>query len=157
VNEIPITEKTFVMIKPSGIRRGLIGEILKKLEQRGFKIVAMNMKWIDKNHAKRHYEEHKEKSFFGELIENISSGPVVSMVIEGVNAIKGVRKIVGSTNPEDATPGTIRGDFAHTLAKGGKNLIHASENKEDAEKEIELWFSPDDLHSYVRNEENDVF
>ena len=154
---IPVTEKTFVMIKPGGVRRGLIGEVIKRFEQRGLKIVAMNMKWINKEHARKHYVEHKEKDFFDEIIESITSGPVVAMVIEGVNAVKGVRKIVGSTNPEDAAPGTIRGDFAHALVWGGKNIIHASANKEDAENEIELWFSPNDINTYSRDDEKDVF
>lgn len=157
MSEIPTTENTFVMVKPDGVRRGIVGEIIKRLEQRGLKIIAMNMEWIEKTKASKHYREHREKEFFDELIQGIVSGPVVAMVVEGIEAIAVVRKIVGSTNPKEALPGTIRGDFGHTLPKGGKNMIHASANKQDAEREIELWFSPDDIHSYSRDEETDVF
>lgn len=157
MNRVISTENTFVMIKPDGVRRGLIGDIIKRIEQRGLKIIAMDMKWVEKTHAGKHYKEHKKKDFFDEIVEGIVSGPVVAMVVEGIDAIAVMRKIVGSTNPKQAMPGTIRGDFAHTLPTGGKNIIHASSDAKDAEREIELWFGPDDIHSYSRDEEMDVF
>ncbi len=157
MSEIISPEKTFVLLKPDAVRRGLMGEIIERFEKRGLKIVGMKMIFIEKEHAKRHYKEHEGKPFFDELVGFITSGPVVAMVIEGVNAIKVVRKIVGSTNPLDAMPGTIRGDFAHNLPAGGKNLIHASANEQDAEREIELWFSPDEINTYSRDDEVDTF
>lgn len=156
MNEIPPLQKTLVVIKPDGVRRGLIGEIISRFEKRGLKIVGMKMTRVQRDMAEKHYEAHKGKEFYIGLIEFITSGPVVAMVVEGVNAVRVVRKIVGSTNPEEAAPGTIRGDFAHTLPHGGKNLIHASGNEEEAEKEIELWFSPDEIHSYTRADEGEV-
>jgi nucleoside-diphosphate kinase len=157
MNSIPMTEKTLVLLKPDAVRRGLTGEIISRFEKKGLKIVSMKMVMIQKDKADKHYEEHKGKDFFDEMIGFITSGPVVAMVIEGINSIKIVRKIVGSTNPEEAIPGTIRGDFAHNLPHGGKNLVHASANEEAAEREIELWFGPDDIVTYTRNDEYDVF
>ena len=156
-------ERTFVAIKPDGVRRGLIGEIIKRLEQRGLKIVGMKMIWVDEKFASEHYFEHKDKSFFGRLKEYLTSGPVIAMVIEGADAISVVRKIVGPTSGDVAPPGTIRGDFGHMGVKHADekgrtyfNLIHASDNKENAEREIKLWFSPEELHTYKRVDENEV-
>ena len=148
-------QRTLVLIKPDGVKRALMGEIIKRFEQRGFKIVGMKMVWIDDEFASTHYAEHVGKSFFDELLTFITSSPVLAFVVEGVNAIKGVRKIVGATNPEDSVPGTIRGDFAHSLVEG-QNLIHASANVDDASKEIKLWFKPEELHSYSRSDEKHV-
>ncbi|MBI4153718.1 nucleoside-diphosphate kinase [Candidatus Woesearchaeota archaeon] len=148
-------ERTFVAIKPDGVQRGLIGEIIKRFEQRGLKVVALKLALVDNALADEHYAEHKGKKFFSGLKEFIRSGPVVAMVIEGVHAIEQVRKIVGSTEPKSSALGTIRGDFAHVSyayadQKGitVKNLIHASANNQDAGREIDLWFKKEDIHSY---------
>ena len=148
-------ESTFVAIKPDGVQRGFIGEIIRRFEQRGLKIAALKMVQANDALASQHYAEHAGKKFFQGLKEFISSGPVVAMVVEGVHAVELVRKIVGTTEPKSSPLGTIRGDFAHVSyayadQKGMtiKNLIHASGNPQDAEKEINLWFRPEEIHSY---------
>ena len=138
-------ERTFVMIKPDGVQRRLIGRIIKRFEEGGLKIVAMKFLNISKEFAEKHYDIHKGKPFYGGLIEYITSGPVVPMVVEGRNTIKRVREIVGSTDPQTAMPGTLRGDFCQHI---GRNIIHASDGKETAIKEINLWFGKDDIVSY---------
>src|SRR3989344_7535421 len=128
-------ERSLVVIKPDGVERGLVGEIIKRFENAGLKIVGMKMQWLDKKFAEEHYKAHASKPFFKELVDFITEGPVVAIVFEGVHAVDNVRRLVGSTSPHTAPPGTIRGDFAHismayASAKGlgGKNLIHASGN-----------------------------
>ncbi|MBN1923443.1 MAG: nucleoside-diphosphate kinase [Nanoarchaeota archaeon] len=150
-------QQTLVLVKPDGIYRGLIGNVITRFENAGLKIVGMRMRWIDKDFSKRHYSEHLEKTFYYTLEEYITAGPVLAMVLEGVEAVEVVRKIVGSTEPKSAMPGTIRGDFAHiNLAHADKtkkavcNIIHASANSKDAANEIMLWFDPMDLHTYKR-------
>lgn len=152
-------EKTLVLIKPDGIQRCLTGKIIQRFEDAGLKIIGMKMKWIDKDFAMKHYTEDIAKRR-GEkvremLLDYIIEGPVVAMVIEGVNAIEAVRKITGTTEPKSAAPGTIRGDFCHVSFSYAdnkempvKNIIHASGNSEDAEAEVPLWFTPEELHSY---------
>lgn len=161
-------EQTFVMIKPDGVQRGLIGEIIKRFEQRGLKIVAMKLVSVGKDHAKKHYTEDIAKRR-GEhvrnmLIDYVTEGPVVAMIIEGVNAIENVRKIVGNTESKSALPGTIRGDFSHVSYSYAdsqkipvKNIIHASSNKEDADAETALWFSVDEVHGYKRSEDEHLY
>ncbi|RLI73015.1 nucleoside-diphosphate kinase, partial [Archaeoglobales archaeon] len=112
-------EKTFVMVKPDGVQRGLIGEVISRLEKKGLKIVAMKMIKVEENLAKEHYAEHREKPFFGDLISYITSGPVVAMVVEGKDAVKVVRMLIGQTNPREALPGTIRGDYGMDV---GRNI-----------------------------------
>ncbi|RME55407.1 nucleoside-diphosphate kinase [Candidatus Woesearchaeota archaeon] len=148
-------EATLVLIKPDGVMRGLIGEIIKRFEQRGLKIAGLKMVRVDEDFAKQHYIEHVDKDFYKSLEEFITSGPVVAMAIEGVDAVELVRKVVGATEPKSALPGTIRGDYAHVSYAYAdkkkisiKNLVHASGNKEDAERELNLWFSIEELHSY---------
>ena len=131
-------EKTFVMIKPDGIRRGLAGNIIQRYEQKGLKIIAARLMAVSGELAQKHYAEHASKPFFPELIAYITSGPVMAMVLEGPNAIKLARLINGATRVEEALPGTIRGDFA---ASTTENLVHASDKPETAEREISLWFS----------------
>lgn len=125
------------MIKPDGVKRKLIGEIISRFEKRGFNIVAMKMVHIDRTTAERLYEEHKGKSFFEELINYITSGPVVCMIVEGEEAVTVVRKMIGNTDPKEAPPGTIRGDYALTKAE---NVIHASDSEEKAKREMSIFF-----------------
>lgn len=157
-------EATLILVKPDGVMRGLIGEIIKRFEQRGLKVAGLKMVRIDEDFSKQHYVEHIGKKFYKGLEEFITSGPVVAFVVEGVDAIELVRKIVGQTEPKVAPPGTIRGDYAHVSAghadeKGItiKNLVHASGNKEEAEREVNLWFSIEELHSYPNVHEEHTF
>ena len=132
----------FVMIKPDGVKRRLIGEIISRFEKRGLNIVAMKMVRITRETAEKLYEEHKGKSFFEDLISYITSGPVVCMVIEGDEAVSVVRKMIGATDPKEALPGTIRGDYALSKAE---NVIHASDSPEKAKKEMSLFFEDAEL------------
>lgn len=147
-------ERTFVMIKPDGVQRCLVGEIISRLEKKGLKIVAMKMLKVDVEMAKKHYEEHVNKPFFKNLIEYITSGPVVAMVVEGKNAVDVVRKIVGLTNPVEALPGTLRGDLCMDI---GRNVIHASDSPESAKREISLFFKPDEILEYRRIDEEWIY
>jgi nucleoside-diphosphate kinase len=157
-------ERTLVLIKPDGVMRGLVGEVIKRFEQKGLKIIGLKMVAIDKNFAAKHYtediEKRRGKTVRDNLLDYITEGPLVAMVIEGIDSIEVVRTMVGGTEPRSATPGTIRGDFTHHSFKYAdnknmpvKNIIHASSNAEDAEKEIMLWFSIEDLYSYRRTDE----
>ena len=130
-------EKTFVMVKPDGVRRGLVGEVVRRIEAKGYSLAEMKLFTIDEDLAKRHYAEHTEKPFFGELVSFITSGPVVAMVIEGEDAVKGARQIMGATNPIEAVPGSIRGDFASVITE---NIVHGSDSPESAKREIGLFF-----------------
>ena len=157
-------ERSLVLIKPDGVQRTLSGEIIGRFEKVGLKIVGMKMTWIDRDFSKKHYDAHVAKPFYKGLEDYITEGPVIAMVLEGLHAIEIIRKMVGSTEPRKAQPGTIRGDFSHhsyeyTDAKGIaiKNLIHASGDKNDAEKEIKLWFKKEELHSYKTVHEKHVF
>jgi nucleoside-diphosphate kinase len=145
-------EKTFSMLKPGVVQRRLAGEINARIERKGLKIVALKMMTITKDLAETHYAEHREKSFFGELVSFITSGPVVAMVIEGEDAIARVRSLCGATKVEAALPGTIRGDFAmHT----GLNIIHASDSQESAAREIGLFFDKSEIQEW--KDPNDVW
>jgi len=142
-----LIEQTFCMIKPDGVQRGLIGEVFSRFERRGIKICAMKMMKLPKELAERHYEEHKGKSFYESLVEFITSGPVVCVVLEGDNAVTLVRSMMGKTNPQDSPVGTIRGDFAlHT----SKNIVHGSDSPESAKREISLFFNDYEIHNYTR-------
>lgn len=157
-------EQTLVLVKPDGVQRQLVGEIIKRFEQRGLKIVALKLTKINDDLAKKHYTEDISKRR-GEkvrknLIKYITEGPVVAMIIEGVDAIENVRKLCGDTESKSALPGTIRGDFSHVSYKHAdeknipiKNLVHASANKEDAHNELSLWFSIDEIHDYKTSHE----
>jgi nucleoside-diphosphate kinase len=151
-------EQTLVLIKPDGVLRGIIGNIITRFENAGLKIVASKMQWIDKDFSKKHYSEHLEKAFYSGLETYITAGPVMAMVLEGNDVIEVVRKMVGSTEPKTALPGTIRGDYAHISTKHANenkksvcNLIHANSNIQDAAREIMLWFDPRDMHTYKRS------
>jgi nucleoside-diphosphate kinase len=141
-------ERTFVMVKPDGVERGVVGEVISRLERKGLRIVGIKMLKMDEVLARNHYAEHREKPFFESLVTYITSGPVVAMVVEGKEAIKVVRTLVGATNPIDAAPGTIRGDFCIDL---GRNLIHASDSNESAKREISLFFNSEEIFSYERS------
>jgi nucleoside-diphosphate kinase len=131
-------EKTLVIIKPDGVERGLIGEIISRYEKKGFKITDCKMIKADRETLVKHYAEHEEKSFFEELISYMTRGKVLVMIIEGNNAIQIIRKLHGKTNPLDAEIGTIRGSFANSVTE---NIVHASDSKDSAEREISIWFS----------------
>jgi len=130
-------ERTFVMVKPDGVRRALSGEVIRRYEDRGLKIVAMRLEQLTEDIAKTHYGEHAERPFFSDLVAHVISGPVVLMVLEGENAIAAARKINGATNPIEAEPGTIRGDYALEITE---NIVHGSDALETAKREIEIFF-----------------
>jgi nucleoside-diphosphate kinase len=130
-------ERTFVMVKPDGVQRGLVGEIIARLERRGLKIVGLKMMQVSDEFARQHYAVHEGKPFFAGLVKYITSAPVVAMVVEGTNAVLAVRQTVGATRPNEAAPGTIRADFALEI---GRNLVHASDGSETSATEIALWF-----------------
>ena len=138
-------EKTFLMVKPDGVQRNLIGDIVSRFEQKGFKLAGAKLMQITEELAQQHYGEHKERPFFGELVEFITSGPVFAMVWEGENVISTARLLVGATNPTESAPGTIRGDYAVTV---GKNIIHGSDSPESAVREIGLFFNEEELVTY---------
>ena len=161
-------QQTLVLVKPDGVARGLTGEIIKRFEQRGLKIVALKLVQVNMDHAKKHYTEdiskrHGEK-IRNQLLEYVTGGPVVAMIIEGVDAIENVRKLTGATESKSAAPGTIRGDFTHVSYAHAdskeipvRNVIHASGNEEDAKHEVALWFSIDELCDYRRAGESHIF
>lgn len=131
------TQRTFVMVKPDGVRRGLVGEVIRRIESKGLALRELKLFTIDRDLAERHYGEHTEKPFFGELVSFITSGPVVAMVVEGPSAVSAARQIMGATNPLDAAPGSIRGDFATVITE---NIVHGSDSPESADREVGLFF-----------------
>lgn len=135
-------ERTFIAIKPDGVQRQLIGEIICRFETKGFTLVGLKFMKVSRELAEQHYDVHREKPFFGGLVEFITSGPVTAMVWEGDGVVAAARKMIGATNPLSAEPGTIRGDFGVNI---GRNLIHGSDAVETAQREIELWFKKDEL------------
>ena len=143
-----MTERTLVLVKPDGVQRLLAGRIIARYEERGLKIVGLKLVQVDRELAERHYAIHREKPFFGGLVDFITSGPLVALALEGPNAIVIVRAINGATRPHEAAPGTIRGDFALETAQ---NIVHASDSAETAAFELDLWFAPDELHEYDRD------
>ncbi|MBF7082705.1 nucleoside-diphosphate kinase [Desulfallas sp. Bu1-1] len=140
-------ERTYVMIKPDGVQRNLVGEIIARFEQKGLKIVALKMLQISRELAERHYGEHKGKPFFEPLVAYITSGPVVAMVLEGKDAVRTVRDMMGATNPLKAAPGTIRGTYGMDI---GRNVVHGSDSVESANREIGLFFTPEEIVEYQR-------
>ena len=141
-------QKTLVLLKPDAGQRGLVGELISRLERKGLKLVGMKMLRVDEELARRHSSALVGKPFFDGLIAFITSGPLVAMVAEGAQAVNVVRSIMGATDPQDAGPGTVRGDFAISI---GPNLIHGSDSAESAEREIDLFFSPNELVDYTRD------
>jgi nucleoside-diphosphate kinase len=143
-----VSERTLVLVKPDGVQRLLAGRIISRFEERGLKIVGLKLVHVGRDLAERHYAVHREKPFFGGLVEFITSSPLVAMALEGPNAIAVVRAMVGATRPHEAAPGTIRGDLALETAQ---NLIHASDGAETATAELALWFSDGELLDYERD------
>jgi nucleoside-diphosphate kinase len=142
-----LSERTLVLIKPDGVQRLLVGRVLSRYEERGLKLIGLKLVQVDHSLAERHYAVHREKPFFRGLVDFITSGPLVALVLEGPNAIAVVRAINGATRPHEADPGTIRGDFALETAQ---NIVHASDSAATAAGELELWFSADELFEYRR-------
>ena len=143
-----MTERTLVLVKPDGVQRQLVGRITARYEERGLKIVGIKLMRVDRELAERHYDVHRERPFFGGLVEFITSAPLVALALEGPNAIAVVRAINGATRPHEAAPGTIRGDFALETAQ---NIVHASDSAETATVELALWFAPGELLDYDRD------
>jgi nucleoside-diphosphate kinase len=131
------TERTLVLVKPDGVRRGLAGEVLSRLERKGLTLVAMELRTLDRASAQEHYAEHRDRPFFGELVDFITGGPLVALVVQGPDAVTGTRRIMGVTNPVEATPGSIRGDYALEI---GQNLVHGSDSPASATREIGIFF-----------------
>jgi len=138
-------QKTLVLLKPDAVNRRLMGEIISRFEKKGLKIVAMKMLWLSRERAEKHYEVHKDKPFYESLIDYITSGPIVAMVLEGDRAIEVVRKMMGKTNGIEAEPGTIRGDFAMSIQN---NLVHGSDSEESAKREIPIFFDDAEILDY---------
>ncbi|MFA6461844.1 MAG: nucleoside-diphosphate kinase [Candidatus Woesearchaeota archaeon] len=159
-------ERTLVLVKPDGVQRGLIGKIITRFEDVGLKIIAMKMVWADETLAAKHYFDVKERydeRIFNNLSQYLREGPVVAMVLEGIHAVKQVRKMTGSTYPDESTPGTIRGDFAHISKAYANennrrvgNLLHSSAKLEEAKYEIGIWFNDKEIHAYKTVHEDNV-
>jgi len=143
-------ERTFIMVKPDGVQRGLVGDIVKRFEQKGFKLVAMKFMWAKEDHLKKHYEDLAARPFFAGLVKYMASGPVVPMVWEGLNVVKTGRQMLGETDPAKSLPGTIRGDYCIQV---GRNIIHGSDSVESAKHEINLWFKPEELVAWKQVED----
>lgn len=165
---IQMIERTLILLKPDAVQRGLMGKIITRFEDAGVKVIGMKMVWVDEEFAKKHYTEdiakRRGEKVREQLLQFIREGPVVVMCLEGIQVVENVRKMVGETEPKSAQPGTIRGDFAHMsfsyadkTDKAVPNLIHASGDKKDAEYEIKLWFTEEELHNYTTVHELHVF
>jgi nucleoside-diphosphate kinase len=140
-------ERTFLAVKPDGVQRGLVGEIIRRFEQKGYKLVGLKLMQVTRETAESHYGEHKGKPFFAGLVDFITSGPIVAMAWEGKNVIATARAMMGATNPANAASGTIRGDFSCDI---GRNIIHGSDAPESAERELGIFFKPEELVSWKR-------
>ncbi len=143
-------ERTFVMIKPDAFQRGLVGEIVSRIEDRGLKLVGMKLLVPSQEQGEKHYAEHSDEPFYDDLVGFITSGPAVPMVVEGENAVSVVRDMIGATDPAEASPGTVRGDLALDI---GRNCGHAADAPETAEREISIYFDEDEIEAYERNDE----
>jgi len=145
-----MTERTFVMVKPDAFQRGLVGEIVSRIEDRGLKLVGMKLLVPSGEQGEEHYAEHSDEPFYDDLVGFITSGPAVPMVVEGENAVSVVRDMIGATDPAEAAPGTVRGDLALDI---GRNCVHAADAPETAERERAIYFDEDEIESYERNDE----
>lgn len=156
-------ETTFVALKPDAVKRGISGEIISVIEDAGFKMAGMKMVQATDQLLEQHYEEHVDKPFYEDLADYMKEGPIIAIAVEGVHAVENLRKIVGDTSAKDAHPSTIRGRFGHmsmehadAAGKNYKNLVHASATKEEAERELEIWFEEDEIHDYRTAHEEEV-
>ncbi|XP_076446891.1 uncharacterized protein LOC143284121 [Babylonia areolata] len=149
-----LTERTFIAVKPDGVQRGLIGDIVKRFERRGYKLVAGKLCMPGKEHLEKHYAALSSKKFFPDLVAYMTSGPIFAMVWEGKEVVRMGRCMLGATNPLDSNPGTVRGDFAIDV---GRNVCHGSDSVESAKTEIDLWFKPEELLSYEANQKPWVY
>ncbi len=131
------TEQTLILVKPDGVRRGLVGEVIARIERKGFTLRGLELRTLERATAEEHYAEHTERPFFGELVDFITGGPLVALCVEGDDAIAGMRQIMGATNPIEAAPGSIRGDFATLI---GENIVHGSDSPESAKRELQIFF-----------------
>jgi nucleoside-diphosphate kinase len=131
------TEQTLILVKPDGVQRGLVGEVIARIERKGYRLEALELRTLERATAEEHYAEHTDKPFFGELVSFITSGPLVAMCVSGEDAIVGMRTLMGATNPIDATPGSIRGDYATVI---GENIVHGSDSPESAQRELGIFF-----------------
>ncbi|XP_015364833.1 PREDICTED: nucleoside diphosphate kinase-like [Diuraphis noxia] len=147
----PYSERTFIMVKPDGVQRGLVGKIIKRFEEKGFKLVAMKFMWASEELLSKHYADLSSRPFFPGLVKYMASGPVVPMVWEGLDVVKTGRFILGATDPKNSNPGTIRGDLCVQV---GRNIIHGSDAVESANKEIALWFSENEVVSWSRSSDS---
>ena len=147
-------ERTLVLVKPDGVQRGLIGEVIARLERRGLRLIAAKFMQVSRELAEAHYAIHKGKPFYDSLIEYITSAPVMAMAWEGPNAVAAVRQTMGATRPTEAAPGAIRHEFGLEI---GRNLTHASDSPENGEKEVALWFKPEELVSWSRDVDRWIF
>ena len=141
-------ERTFLAIKPDAVQRGLIGEVISRIEEKGYKLLAMKFILVNKLLAEKHYNEHKDKPFFKGLVDFITSGPIVAMVWEGKNVISSLRKLMGKTNPSEADLGTVRGDYAIDV---GRNIVHGSDSEASAKREISLFFSNEEIVNWKQD------
>ncbi|KKZ68838.1 nucleoside diphosphate kinase [[Emmonsia] crescens] len=148
------SEQTFIAIKPDGVQRGLVGPIISRFENRGYKLAAIKLVTPSKEHLEKHYEDLSSKPFFNGLVTYMLSGPICAMVWEGRDAVKTGRSILGATNPLDSAPGTIRGDFALDV---GRNVCHGSDSVENAKKEIALWFKPEEVVQYQHSQASWIY
>jgi nucleoside-diphosphate kinase len=130
-------QQTLILVKPDGVARGLVGEVIARIERKGYRLEALELRTLERTVAEEHYAEHTDKPFFGDLVDFITSGPLVAMCVSGEDAVVGTRSIMGATNPIEATPGSIRGDFATVI---GENIVHGSDSPESAARELELFF-----------------
>lgn len=147
-------ERTYIMIKPDGVQRGCVGEIIARFEKKGFKLLAMKLYSPSKQLLEEHYKDLKEKPFFPKLVEYMMMGPVVCMIWQGREVVKTGRKMLGATNPLNSEPGTIRGDYC---IESGRNIIHGSDSVESAEREIKLWFKPEEINEYKRDSDKWIY
>ncbi|XP_045592119.1 nucleoside diphosphate kinase B [Procambarus clarkii] len=151
---IMVRERTFIAVKPDGVQRGLVGEIIKRFESKGFKLAGMKFMQASEDHLKKHYADLADKPFYPGLCKYMSSGPLVAMCWEGTGIVKTARTMMGETRPADSKPGTIRGDFCIEV---GRNIIHGSDSVESANKEVALWFKPEELVSWTQAEETWIY
>jgi nucleoside-diphosphate kinase len=147
-------ERTLIIVKPDGVQRGLTGEVIKRFEQRGLRIIGMKFMQVSRELAEKHYDVHRERPFFKGLVDYIISSPVVVIAFEGTHAVAAARGTIGATKPHESAPGSIRGDFALEI---GRNLVHGSDSVENGEKEVALWFAANELSSWTRNTDPWIF